>query len=118
MEHERPGAVSTRPMPRRRQRIGGVLIALLSAGWVAWTWHTAVARGYYYRNAALVFPAFLVIGLALVAIPGYREERVARGEDVSRLEGMRLITPRWWGVLVLALAAALGNWILLAWSWG
>lgn len=42
-------------------------------------------------------------------IPGYREERIARGEDVSRLQGMQLITPRWWAVLALALAAPLAN---------
>ena len=42
-------------------------------------------------------------------IPGYREERIARGEDVSGLKGARLITPRWWAVLALAIAASLAN---------
>jgi hypothetical protein len=93
--------------------LGGALIALLSAAFVAWTWHTALTRGYYYPKAAMIFPAFLVIGLALLAIPGYREERIARGEDVSRLQGSQLITPRWWAVLALALAAGFGNWLLL-----
>ncbi|HYH78784.1 MAG TPA: hypothetical protein VEX86_03285 [Longimicrobium sp.] len=101
-------------MPRGKQRLAGALIALLSAGFVAWTWYTALTRGYYYRKAALIFPAFLVIGVALLAIPGYREERVARGEDVSRLEGMGLITPRWWAVLALAMGAASANWFLLS----
>jgi hypothetical protein len=101
---------------RGRQRLGGAFIALLSASFVAWTWYTALTRGYYYRKAALIFPAFLVIGLALIGIPGYREERVARGEDVSQLQGMQLITARWWAVLAAALAAAIGNWILLGWG--
>jgi hypothetical protein len=61
------------------------------------------------RKAALVFPAFLVLGVALMLIPGYREERIARGEDVSGLKGARLITPRWWAVLALAIAASLAN---------
>jgi len=103
-------------VPRARQRIGGALIALLSAGFLAWTWYTALTRGYYYRKAALIFPAFLVIGVALLAIPGYREERIARGEDVSGLQGMQLITPRWWAVLAAALAASVANWILLGWG--
>ena len=109
-----PSLAGAGGVPRGRQRIGGVLIALLSGGFLAWTWYTALTRGYYYRKAALIFPAFLVIGVALLAIPGYREERIARGEDVSRLEGMQLITPRWWAVLALALAASAANWFLLA----
>jgi hypothetical protein len=103
-------------VPRGTQRLGGALMALLCGGFVAWTWYTALTRGYYYQKAAMIFPAFLVIGLALVAIPGYREERIARGEDVSRLEGARLITPRWWAVLALAVAAGAVNWALLAWG--
>jgi hypothetical protein len=94
---------------RGRQRLGGAFIALLSGAFVAWSWYTALTRGYYYRKAVLIFPAFLVIGVALLLIPGYREERIARGEDVSRLEGMQLITPRWWAVLALAIAASLAN---------
>jgi len=104
----------TNGVPRGRQRVGGALIALLSAGFLAWTWYTALTRGYYYRKAALIFPAFLVLGIALLAIPGYREERVARGEDVSGLQGMQLITPRWWAVLATALAASFVNWFLLS----
>jgi len=100
-------------VPRGRQRLGGAFIALLSGGFVAWTWYTALTRGYFYEKAAMIFPAFLVIGLALVAIPGYREERIARGEDVSRLSGSKLITARWWTVLALALAAGAINAFLL-----
>ena len=61
----------------------------------------------------MLFPAFLVLGLAMIAIPGYKEERIARGEDISQLSGTQLLTPRWWVVLVLALAGGLGNlWLL------
>jgi ABC-type Fe3+-siderophore transport system permease subunit len=98
-----------RGVSRGRQRLGGAFIALLSGAFVAWSWYTALTRGYYYRKAALIFPAFLVIGVALLLIPGYREERIARGEDVSRLEGAQLITARWWAVLALALAASFAN---------
>lgn len=100
-------------IPRGRQRLGGAFIALLSGGFLAWTWYTALNRGYFYRNAAMIFPAFLVIGIALIAIPGYREERIARGEDVSRMRGSQIITPRWWAVIVLALAASILNELFL-----
>jgi len=113
MPIETPAPASSGGVPRGRQRIGGAFIALLSAAFVAWTWFTALNRGYYYPKAAMIFPAFLVIGVALLLIPGYREERIARGEDVSRLQGAQLITPRWWAVLAMALAAGAGNWIAL-----
>mgnify|MGYP001128323328 CR=1 FL=1 len=69
-------SVPTRGVSRGRQRLGGAFIALLSGGFVAWNWHTALTRGYFYQKAALLFPAFLVIGVALILIPGYREERI------------------------------------------
>jgi hypothetical protein len=112
-ETPRSPSAASDGVPRGRQRIGGVFLTLLSGGFVAWTWFTALRRGYYYPKAAVIFPAFLVIGLALIAIPGYREERIARGEDVSQLQGAQLITPRWWAVLAIALAAGFGNWLLL-----
>lgn len=117
IETPRPATGRSGGVSRGRQRLGGALIVLLSGGFVAWSWYTALARGYYYRRAALVFPAFLVIGVALMVIPGYREERVARGEDVSRLQGMQLITPRWWAVLALAVAASIVNALLLKAGW-
>ncbi len=61
----------------------------------------------------MLMPAFIVLGLAMIAIPGYKEERLARGEDLSGLSGTQLLTPRWWAVLAVALAAGLGNWLLL-----
>jgi len=89
-------------------------MALVSGGFTAWSWYTMLTAGYYYRNAAMLFPAFGVFGLALVLIPGYREERLARGEDISGLSGVELLTPRWRAVLILALAAGFGNWALMA----
>lgn len=99
---------------RRKQRIGGLLIALLGAGFVAWSWYTALHGGYFYRQASIIFPAFFVIGMGLIIFPGYREERLARGEDAFGLEGWRLITPRWWAILVAALVAGVVNYLLLS----
>jgi hypothetical protein len=100
-------------VPRWKQRLGGVFIATVGLGFTAWCWYTTLQQGYVYLKAAAIFPAFAVIGLALVAMPGYREERLARGEDLSQLSGQQLLTPRWWVVLVLALLASVGNWMLL-----
>ncbi len=61
----------------------------------------------------MLMPTFLVLGLALVAIPGYKEERLTRGKDISGLSALQLLTPRWWAVLAVALAAGLGNLLLL-----
>ncbi len=98
---------------RRKQQIGGLVIALLGAGLTAWSWHTAINEGYFYQKASMLFPAFFVLGVALVVFPGYKEERIARGEDVSSLQGWRLITRRWWVVIVAALVAGMVNYYLL-----
>jgi hypothetical protein len=100
-------------MPRRTQQLGGLLIALLGAGFTAWSWYTALTRGYFYRHASLLFPAFFVLGVGLLIFPGHREERIARGEDISGLQGWKLITPRWWAMLVVALVAAVVNTLVL-----
>jgi hypothetical protein len=98
---------------RRKQQVGGCGIALVAACLSGWNWYTVVTRGYFYRRASLFFPAVFILGVALVLFPGYREERLARGEDISNLHGWRLITARWWAILAVALAAAAANTVLL-----
>ena len=105
--------MSYEPVPRWKQRLGGAVIAAIGGGGTLWLWHVARSEGYVYLKASVLLPAFLVLGLAMIAIPGYKEERLARGEDLSGLSGVRLLTPRWWVVLGLALAAGLGNLLLL-----
>jgi hypothetical protein len=99
---------------RRRQQLGGVLFAVLGAGFTAWSWCTATRKGYFYGKASMLFPAFFVLGLALVLFPGYKEERISRGEDLSGMQGWQLITLRWWVVLAVAFGAGVGNYILLS----
>ena len=101
-------------MPHWKQQVGGLLMALLGAGFTAWSWYTALNGGYFYPKASMLFPAFFVLGLGIIVFPGYKEERMARGEDISRLQGWRLITPRWWGILITALAAGGVNYLLLS----
>jgi hypothetical protein len=101
-------------MSRLKQQIGGIVMALIGAGFTAWNWRTALSDGYYYPKASMLFPAFCIVGLGLILFPGYREERVARGEDISELDGWKLITARWWGILVVALVVGIGNYLLLS----
>jgi hypothetical protein len=101
------------PVPRWKQQLGGAFIALLGVGFTGWTWYTALEEGYYYEKASMIFPVFAVFGLGVIFFPGYKEERIARGEDISHLSGAQLITPRWWAILVVGLLAGFGNYILL-----
>jgi hypothetical protein len=72
-------------------------------------------EGYYSKKWCVLFPAVAVVGLGLMAFPGYTEERIARGEDVSGLSGFQLLTPRWWAIVVVALLAGICNfWMLLS----
>ena len=95
-----------RPRSRLVQGIAGAFIAGCGVfmAWIAW--NQTVRDAEFSMRGSMLGPAFLVIGLGLAAFGGYKEERLARGESLEGLEGMQLITPRWWGVLVLALAAA------------
>jgi hypothetical protein len=99
---------------RRKQQLGGLFIAVLGAGFTGWTWYSAFYEGYFNRKASMLFPAFFVLGLGMIVFPGYREERIARGEDISRMKGWKLITPRWWAILIIAFVAAGVNYLLLS----
>jgi hypothetical protein len=103
------------PVPRRKQQLGGVLLAVLGLGFTAWGWYTALYESYYYTKTSMIFPAIAILGLGMILFPGYKEERIARGEDISRLSGSQLFTTRWWVILVVALLAGLGNYMLLLW---
>jgi hypothetical protein len=67
------------------QRLAGLMIALVSAGFIAYTWHTALSEGEFSVKGSLSFPAILVLGLGLFLFPNYKDERLARGEDISGL---------------------------------
>jgi hypothetical protein len=94
---------------RRMERLGGVFIATLSAILTIWNWHLALSEGHFYLKAALIGPAFTIIGLGLILVPGYRTERIERGEDTTQLTGIALLTPRWWGILAISLGSGLVN---------
>lgn len=104
----------TAPMSRGRQRLGGLGLFLLGAAMTAWEWKTALIDGYYHPKAAVLFPCFAWLGLGLLLFPGYREERLARGESLEGRVGLRLLTPRWWAILATGLALGFGHWWFMA----
>ena len=97
-----------------RGLVGAASRGLSGAGFIGWTWYTSFYEGYFNRKAGMIFPAFFVLGLGMILFPGYREERIARGEDISRLKGWKLITPRWWVILIIALVAGGVNYLLVS----
>lgn len=98
---------------RRGQQFAGLFISVVSLAATFWTWYTAFFQNYFYVSASMIFPAFFVIGLGLILFPDYKTERIARGEDISQIEGLQLLTARWWAILVIALVFSFANIIFL-----
>jgi hypothetical protein len=94
------------------KNLGGGAFICACGLFVAWlTWSQAVTRHEFSFKGALIGPAFATLGVGVALLPGYRQERLARGEDISQLVGWRLITPRWWAVIGAGLAFG------AAWAW-
>ena len=94
--------------PKLKRLVGGPIMIALGLGLIWLTEDMAVHAGRVPIRGGAFGPAVVVLGLGMLVMPGYREERIARGQNISGLTGARLITPRWWAVLVVALAAGLG----------
>jgi len=101
---------------RFKQSIGGVIIFFLGLGLTVANWSFWFSDGSYYPKIAFLGPAFAIIGLALVAMPGYREERLSKGQNLADYPKYKIITPRWWAVMALGLA--LGGINLAAMTFG
>jgi len=99
---------------RWKQQLFGLFMALLGGVITSWGWYTALYKGYFYPKTSMIFPCFCILGLALIVFPGYKEERIARGEDISGLSGVKLLTRRWWAILLVSLVAGFGNYVLLS----
>src|SRR5260370_42329202 len=90
------------------QRIGGALIFLPGAGVTGWIWHRALTEGYYYRKSAMLFPAFLVIGLGMVLFP-IDAEKLKAEYGVEKIQSYRHVPPAWLGGIISALLAGLAD---------
>ena len=96
---------------RNIDRIGGLVIFSVAFALYAYNWILIVGRQYYYPKAMCFAAAMSIVGLALIIFPSYRRERVERGENIEELEGMKLLTRRWWTILIVALVFGIANWI-------
>jgi hypothetical protein len=94
---------------RRQERLNGVVIAVMGTLLTVGHWHSVLSKGRFSQKLAILGPVLAIIGLALIIFPGYRSERLARGEDLEQLSGAALITARWWGVLAIAVGCGLIN---------
>ncbi|EMF83028.1 hypothetical protein LEP1GSC188_2062 [Leptospira weilii serovar Topaz str. LT2116] len=99
---------------RRQQKIGGFIFFIIGLSFTVWTWYTAIYEGYFYRKASILFPMFCILGVGMILFTDPKSERIARGEDISQLNGYRFITPRWWAILAIAFLAAFVNDALLS----
>ncbi len=108
--------LKTTPSPLVRRLAGaGILVAGLGAAYL--TERQAATEQYFSSLGGFGGPAFAVIGVGLILFKGYRQERLERGEDIARLEGVALLTPRWKGVLGAALVAGLAHFGWLSGWW-
>ena len=99
-------------IPRNWERAGGLFIAL-AGGWVTYFAWQAAHQQHSFLSVGAAGPGFVLIGLGLLAFPGYRSERIARGESLDGLEGWALITPRWRFVAVLAMVLSAAYFFVL-----
>lgn len=83
------------------------MIAVLGA-YLTWQVWQVARSGKPFMSVGSAGPAFVVMGLALVAFPDYRSERLARGERLDELDGWALLTPRWRVVTVVGMLLTVG----------
>lgn len=93
--------------------MGGILIAIFGICGIAYVWYLAVRENLFYEGASFAFPGFAVVGAATACFQGYKEERLARGENLTRLQGWKLLTPRWKAVFIVAIALGFTNYLIL-----
>lgn len=96
---------------RTKEICGGIFIFIISAGLYFYNWYLIINENSYYPKAAFFGASMMILGLALIVIPGYRTERKNRGENIENLSGIQLLTPKWWAILIAALIFGLANWI-------
>ena len=93
--------------PRWVQRLGGCGMVLVCLGFTAWNWNMALTEGKYFQGAAVAFPAFAVLGIAIIF---FRASWMQTQTD----EGKKSPTPLGVFVLVIAFIAGGAN-LLFMW---
>ena len=94
---------------RNVERLGGLFIFLVSLIGYQYNLNLISTQHYWYPKAMSFASAFIILGLGLIIFPTYRRERLERGENIDNLQGLSLLTPKWWVILVISITAAVGN---------
>lgn len=98
---------------KTKQRLGGLLIFILCGLGTIWNWNNLINKGSFYPILSLSAPMFAVVGIGLILFGSYREERIERGEDISKLSGLKLLTFRWWIILIIAIICGITNFTVI-----
>jgi membrane associated rhomboid family serine protease len=100
------------PIPRWLERLGGLFIFACSVWLTGFAWKAAHTPGGFLSVGA-AGPGFALLGLALILFPGYKSERLTRGESLEGTDGWAQLTPRWKIVTLLAMLLSAGYFLVL-----
>jgi hypothetical protein len=90
------------------QRLTGLFVLVLSGGFTAWSWYTALHDGHHRPKTAAVFSFMAVAGLATLLFPIDRE-RLRAEHGVDSPQTWAHCPLAWKVMLVVALLAGFGN---------
>ena len=97
--------MSNRPL----QLLCGLILLVVGALAALAAWASPYFGNPLVREIGAGLSALVVLGAALLMLPSPREERIRRGDDVWELSGMKMITARWWLVILMAMAVGGGH---------
>lgn len=95
------------------QRLVGLFLLVLSGGFTAWTWYTALNEGYFDAKAAGIGPIVAVAGLALLLFPMDMAKFCAE-HGVDKPTTWAHYPLAWKALFVVAVLAGVGNWLVLS----
>ena len=102
---------------RLPQKMVGLVALVLGLAAAAAAWGAPLGGDPRIRLIVAACAALVVLGGAMLILPGPREERLARFEDLWDMSSFQMITARWWVVIALALAVGGGNYAVVSGDW-
>ncbi len=97
---------------RWKEQLYGAFAVIVGTYLTYIVWNSAV-NNESYLSIGIAGPAFIIVGLALLIIPSYRLERIAKGEQPDQAQAVKMLTPKWWVVLGICLLSELLFYIAL-----
>ena len=99
---------------RTRERVLGLVLVLVGLVMMRMSWFQAATEDLISGSLATAGPVAAVLGGALLAFPGPRAERLARGLPAEAGPGDPGLTQRWKATLAIALLAGIVHVVLVA----